>query len=193
MLGIAAPICFRSAEACRATQTHFLVRAFENRRIEQEEGRHRYLFDEVRTWPSQASRPFQVPASHGRQARSTVVQLAFGTLTMLPPRFEKRFVAEPLRVWAIRVWEEQTTAGEEPLEWILVTSVPTTTLVQAWERAEWYEHRWVVVDYHQCLKSGYRVEERQVQTAARLIRMPGPVVEAFSPFAAAARPGTSRP
>jgi len=56
-------------QACRALPPHFLERAFENRRIEQEEGRHRYLFDEVRTWPSQASRPFQVPASHGRQAR----------------------------------------------------------------------------------------------------------------------------
>ncbi len=27
---------------------------------------------------------------------------------------------------------------------ILVTSVPTTTLEQAWERVEWYRHRWLV-------------------------------------------------
>ena len=33
-------------------------------------------------------------------------------------------------MWAIRVWEEQTPDGEEPLEWILVTSVSTTTLQQ---------------------------------------------------------------
>ena len=103
-------------QACRATQTHFLVRAFENRRIGSEEGEQRYLLDEVRTWPVQASRPFQVPASHGRTARSTQVQLAFGPLTVLAPRFEKRFSKEPLEVWAIRGWEEQTPAGEEPLE-----------------------------------------------------------------------------
>jgi hypothetical protein len=160
-------------QACRATRTHFLVRAFENRRIEPEEEGHRYLLDEVRTWSAQANRPFQVPASHGRTARSTVVQLAFGTLTMLAPRLEKRFSKEALKVWAIRVWEEQTPEGEEPLEWILLTSVPTTTLEQAWERVGWYEHRWVVEDYHQCLKTGCRLEERQVQTAARLIRLLG--------------------
>ncbi len=160
-------------QACRATQTHFLVRAFENRRIEPEEGGQRYLLDSVRSWPVQASRPFQVPASHGRTARSTVVQLAFGTLTVLPPRFEKRFLAEPLQVWAIRVWEEQTPAGEEPLEWMLLTSVPTTTLEQAWERVGWYERRWVVEDYHQCLKTGCRLEERQVQSVDRLIRLLG--------------------
>jgi hypothetical protein len=114
-----------------------------------------------------------VSASHGRTARSTVVQLAFGPLTVWAPRFEKRFSKEPLEVWAIGVWAEQTPAGEEPLEWILLTSVPTTTLEQAWERVGWYEHRWVVEDYHQCLKTGCRFEERQVQTAARLIRLLG--------------------
>jgi hypothetical protein len=101
-------------QVCRAMQTHFLVRAFENRRLQPEDGPQTYLLDEVRAWPAQASRPFQVPASHGRTARSTVVQLAFGALIVLPPRFEKRFSKEPLEAWAIRVWEEQTPAGEEP-------------------------------------------------------------------------------
>ena len=81
--------------------------------------------------------PLQVPASHGRTARSTQVQLAFGSVTLLPPRGETRCGKEPLVGWAIRVWEEQTPAGEEPLEWILLTSVPTTTLEQAWERVGW--------------------------------------------------------
>jgi hypothetical protein len=101
-----------------------------NRRIEPEAEPHTHLLDEVRAWKAPASRPFHVPGSHGRTARSTVVQLAYGALTVLPPRFEKRFGKEPLRVWAIRVWEEQTPDGEEPLEWLLLTSVSTTTLEQ---------------------------------------------------------------
>jgi Transposase DDE domain len=160
-------------QACRATQTHFLVRAFENRRIEPEQQAQRDLIDEIRSWSAQASRPFDVPASHGRTARSTVVQLAFGNVTVLPPRFEKRCSKEPLPLLAVRVWEEQTPAGEEPLEWLLVTSVSTTTLEQAWERVAWYECRWVVEDYHQCLKTGCRLEERQVQSADRVIRLLG--------------------
>src|SRR5215469_6522309 len=77
---------------------------------------------------------------------------------------------------AIRVWEEQTPEGEEPLEWILVTSVATMTLDQAWERVGWYEHRWIVEDYHQGLKTGCRLEARQVQSADRLIRRLGLLV-----------------
>ncbi len=68
---------------------------------------------------------------------------------------------------------EEAPDGEEPLEWLLLTSVPTTTPEQAWERVEWYRHRWLVEDYHQCLKSGHRIEERQLQTVDGLIRLLG--------------------
>jgi hypothetical protein len=76
-------------------------------------------------------------------------------------------------VWVIRVWEEQAPDGEEPLEWILLTSVPTTTLEQTWERVDWYQCRWLVEDYHQCLKSGCRIEERQLQSGDGLMRLLG--------------------
>jgi hypothetical protein len=160
-------------QACQATQTHFLVRGFENRRLQPPEDAQGHLLEEVRSWPTQASRPLQVPGSHGRTARLTMVQLAFGHLTVLPPRFETRCGKEPLELWAVRVWEEHTPAGEEPLEWILLTSIPTTTLGQAWERVNWYEHRWVVEDYHQGLKTGCHLEQRQVQTVDRLKRLLG--------------------
>lgn len=160
-------------QACQATQTHFLVRAAQNRRVQGSEDEISYSLTQARSWPSQASRPFEVPARHGRQARSTQLQLAFGQITLLPPRFEPRVGKDPVTVWVIRVWEEQGPFGEEPLEWILATSVPTTTLEQAWEGVEWYRHRWLVEDYHQCLKSGCRIEARQLQTVDGLIRLLG--------------------
>src|SRR6266581_1030944 len=160
-------------QACQATQTHFLVRAAQNRRVQESEDEINYSLMRARSWPSQASRPFEVPARHGRQARSTQLQLSFGQMTLLPPRNEPRASKEPLTVWVMRVWEEQAPEGEEPLEWILLTSVPTTTLEEAWERVDWYRHRWLVEDYHQCLKSGCRIEKRQLQTVDGLIRLLG--------------------
>ena len=62
---------------------------------------------------------------------------------------------------------------EEPLEWVLVTSVSTRHVEQAWERVGLVWHRWIVEDYHQCLKTGCRLEARQVQSADRLIRLLG--------------------
>jgi hypothetical protein len=160
-------------QACRATHTHFLLRAAQNRRVQESEDEISYSLTQARSWPSQASRPFEVPARHGRQARSTQLQVAFGQLTLLPPRHEPRASKEPLTVWVIRVWEEQAPDGEEPLEWVLLTSVPTTTLEQAWERVDWYQCRWLVEDYHQCLKSGCRIEQRQLQSVDGLMRLLG--------------------
>jgi len=133
-------------QACRSTQTHFLVRAAQNRCVQESEQEISYALTQARSWPSQASRPFEVPARHGRQARSIQLQLAFGQLTLLPPRNEPRASKEPVTVWVMRVWEEQAPQGEEPLEWILLTSVPTTTREQAWERVDWYRCRWLVED-----------------------------------------------
>ena len=72
-------------------------------------------------------------------------------------------------MWVIRVWEEQVPQGEEPLEWILLTSVPITTLEQARERVNWYHHRWLLEDDHHCLTSGCRLQERQGPRVAGLI------------------------
>lgn len=159
--------------ACFSTQTHFLVRVFENRRVQPDEQPQQYLLETMRAWPAQASRPFQVPGTHGRTARQTQVQLAFGPLCVMPPRQEKRCGTEPLTLWAIRVWQEETPVGEEPLEWLLLTSVLTITVEQAWEHGGWYACRWTVEDYHQCLKTGSQIEERQVRRVERLIRLLG--------------------
>ena len=183
-------------QACRSTQTHFLVRAGKSRRVQQDEDEISYSLTQARSWPSQASRPFEVPARHGRPGRSTQLQLAFGHMTLLPPRHEPRASKEPLTVWVVRVWEEQAPAGEEPLQWILVTSVPTTTLEHAWERVDWYRHRWLVEDYHQCLKSGCRIEQRQLQSVDGLIRLLGllsPLAVRLVQVRACAREDPERP
>jgi hypothetical protein len=183
-------------QACQATQTQFLVRAAQNRRVQEREEEITYSLTQARAFPSQASRPFEVPARHGHPGRSTHLQLAFGPMTLLPPRQEPRASKEPLTVWVIRVWEEQAQAGEEPLEWLLLTSVPTTTLEQAWERVDWYRQRWLVEDYHQCLKSGCRLEERQLQTVDGLIRLLGllsPLAVRLLQVRACAREEPARP
>jgi hypothetical protein len=183
-------------QACQATQTHFLVRAAQNRRVQESEDEITYSLTQARAFPSQASRVLELPARHGHQKRSAQLQLAFGQMTLLPPRQEPRAGKDPVTVWVVRVWEEQAPEGEEPLEWVLLTSVPTTTLEQAWERVDWYRHRWLVEDYHQCLKSGCRIEQRQLQTVDGLIRLLGllsPLAVRLLQVRACAREDPERP
>lgn len=139
---------------CHANQTHFVVRAAQNRRVVATEGELNHLLDRVRAWPSQDRRPFAVPTRPGRAARQTTLQLSFGPATLLPPWNDPRGSSEPFPVWMVRVWESDTPDEEESLEWILLTSLPTQTGEEAWQRVEWYRSRWIVEEYHQCLKTG---------------------------------------
>jgi Transposase DNA-binding/Transposase DDE domain len=165
---------FEFLDSCRQTQTHFVVRATQDRRVELQEETLSHLFAALSVLPAVDERPFDVPASHKRKARSTVLHLAWTHLSLLPPRHDPRLnKLAPMPVWVVRVWEEETPEGEEPLEWILLTSVPVTSWEPAWQRTDWYCCRWTVEDYHQCLKTGCRIEERQVQSADRLMRLLG--------------------
>src|SRR6266480_4651156 len=183
-------------QACQATQTHFLVRAAQNRRVQESEEEISSSLTQARAFPSPASHVLELPARHGHQKRRAQLQLAFGQLTLLPPRQEPRASKEPLTVWVIRVWEEQAPEGEEPLEWILLTSVPTTTLEEAWERVDWYQCRWLVEDYHHCLKSGCRIEHRQgppVDGLMRLLGLLSPMAVRLLQVRALARSDPERP
>jgi hypothetical protein len=52
----------------------------------------------------------------------------------------------------------------EGRSWRLLTAVPVQSEEQAWERVNWYRAGWIVEDYHQGLKTGGRLEQRQLQT-----------------------------
>lgn len=165
---------FEFLYTCRSLHTHFVVRADQNRRVQTADESIEHLFEQVRGLPAQDQRPFDLPASHGRKARATTLHLSWMPLSLLPPRHDARLnKLAALPIWVVRVWEEDTPNGEEPLEWILLTSIEVTCCQDAWQRADWYRGRWVVEEYHQCLKTGCRIQERQVQSADRLIRLLG--------------------
>ena len=71
-----------------------------------------------------------------------------------------------MRCW----WGRETPAGvESPIQWLLLTSVPVSSLADAMERIEWYRLRWQIEVYHKVLKSGCRVEQAQLATRERLL------------------------
>ena len=56
----------------------------------------------------------------------------------------------------------------EPLHWILLTSLPCTTLAEARRIVGRYTARWWIEEYHKALKTGTGVEESQLERAYRL-------------------------
>jgi hypothetical protein len=162
---------FDFMHTCRQTKCHFLVRAAQNRRVQDADRHVTHLFELAASLPTRGEEILELPARRDRPARQARVQISFGSLTIMPTQYTSN--KSSIEAWIVRVWEPDPPPGMEPLEWVLITSVPTETVDQAWERVLWYRCRWLVEDFHQCLKTGCRVEERQLQTGERLQRLLG--------------------
>jgi hypothetical protein len=106
----------------------------------------------------------------GRPGRWATLALAGGEVTVYSPWFGTggSRTARPLCCWAVRVWEINPPPGTQPLEWLLLTSEPVNNLADALRVSKYYSLRWMIEEYHQCLKSGCRVEQRQLESIDRL-------------------------
>lgn len=76
--------------------------------------------------------------------------------------------AATIEIWIVRVWEVHPPRGQERLEWFLMTNHPVATFADAWQVAGWYETRWVIEEYHKCLKTGMNIEGYQFTNTERL-------------------------
>jgi hypothetical protein len=69
---------------------------------------------------------------------------------------------------AVHALEEGAPKGEEPVDWRLLTTLPVHDFEQASEKVQWYTQRWGIEVFHRTLKSGCRIEDRQLGDADRL-------------------------
>ena len=64
--------------------------------------------------------------------------------------------------------EIQVPPGVEAVEWMLLTNLPVETPEAALEKVQWYCLRFQIEVYHRTLKSGCKIEERQLGSAERI-------------------------
>ena len=132
---------------------------------------NRQLHDEHRLWEAMQSRPvegiqvLQVPRQGNRAARTAHMSVRYAAVSLVAPTGHKGL---PLPVWAVFAQEQDTPVGVKPLEWMLLTTIPVTRFEQAIEKLMWYTRRWGIEVLHRTLKSGCRIEQRQLGQADRI-------------------------
>jgi hypothetical protein len=168
----------------RQKHTDFLIRVKHNRLLAWEEevgGEMHKMKDYARSLPLAYEYQLDLPALHDRKARTAHMRLAWAPVTIPPPQGSPKELRhqQPILAWVIRTWEVNAPPDvDEPLEWILITSVQVETIEDALERIQWYAHRWLTEEYHQCLKTGCAIEKRQLDHAddiRRLLGFCGPI------------------
>lgn len=170
-------VCDRGADdyeamrASRAVHHDFLIRLTQNRTVATTAKGEQpvSVLDYARSLPSQGEEEVEIRGRGGRDARVARVCLAAAAVWVPAPAGTPQRRAQPvLPAWVIRIWEPQPPAATEPLEWILITSVPTETLAELRERRDWYGCRWLVEVFHDIEKNGCSEEDRRFETRARM-------------------------
>jgi hypothetical protein len=101
-----------------------------------------------------------------REAREAKVTVR-STRTLLRPPHRPDAPLPEVWVNVILVREENPPEGEEPIEWLLLTSLPVETFAEACTVIEYYCCRWEIEVYFRVLKSGCKIEDLQFQAEDR--------------------------
>lgn len=176
--------CWEAIEACVERQSGFALRACQNRQViaghDAEKGERTTLFELLRKQPMLGGKRLWVRARKDREARWAKLAVSATPLTLLPPKNwpdkphrKDRPRPDAIACWAVRVWEVEPPQGQEPIEWVILTDEPAADLEAAVRVVFWYSCRWLIEEYHKCLKTGCRVEQRQLEQAQRLQRLLG--------------------
>lgn len=102
-----------------------------------------------------------------RDSRIAEIQGRATTLALRPPYRPDRKLA-PIQVNIVLVEEPNPPAGQTPIQWVLVTTLPIDTVEQVQRIVRIYSIRWQIEVYFKILKSGCRVEERYFERIGRL-------------------------
>lgn len=73
-----------------------------------------------------------------------------------------------LEVGLVHVIERDPPPGEEPIEWVLLTSLPADGAPQVDFVVDAYRARWVIEELFKALKSGCAIEKRQLESPEAL-------------------------
>jgi hypothetical protein len=110
-----------------------------------------------------------VSRKKGRTKRTATLEVRSATVSLHPPQrpaCQARLPEVTINVVWLR--ELNPPPGEEPITWMLLTSLPVTTFEQACLIAAYYACRWQIEIFFKVLKSGCKIEELQLHTEDRL-------------------------
>jgi len=140
-----------------------LVRAQRTRRMTQDHGA---LWDFMSTQPLAGIQKLSVPRRGTANARIATVQIRYARVDLKAPQRKRHL--PPVNLWVVCSRELHPPDKVDPIDWMLLTTVPVDHLEHACERLAWYARRWEIEVYHRTLKSGCQIQNRQLGNAKRL-------------------------
>ena len=145
-------------QVTQTANTGLVVRAAHNRALSETDS---YLWSEVTSQPVQFMMEIELPKTKKRSHRQAKLAVRYLPLKLRSPQRLKK--QEHFEVYGVYATEIDPPDGEEPVEWMLLTTEEVTNPTQARVILRWYTYRWRIEEYHKILKSGCKAESYRLQ------------------------------
>ncbi|MBU1974894.1 MAG: IS4 family transposase [Nanoarchaeota archaeon] len=148
---------------CLTLKHDFVIRAKNDRILDVMDNKK--LFDFVRGIKPSGTIQLELRKRPSQIPRIAKLNIAYARVEILGPKNRKD---ETIECNVVYVSEKNPPRDQEPLEWILLTSIEVNSFKEACQIVEWYKCRWIIEEYHKGIKTGCKIEERQLKTRERL-------------------------
>jgi hypothetical protein len=154
----------------------YVIRARVDRRLVEEDNEgHARMREVLEAAEVLGSMEVTVQGNGDRKTRKATVEIKAATVTIPQPQRRGRAkdptLPDDITVKLVSATEISTPPeGEEAVSWVLLTNMLVSNFDAAREKVLWYSRRFVIETFHKVLKSGLKVEECRLETAARLTR-----------------------
>lgn len=156
---------YEPIQICQQRGVDFVIRACQNRRLAGEVG---HLWESLKPASVLGQVEVELRSRPGQSARRAVVEVRSRKVDLSGPWRPGGRQEDLKGIYVLQAREINPPPDVEPLHWVLLTSLPCNSLVEARRIIGRYTARWHIEEYHKALKSGAGVEESQLAQAYRL-------------------------
>jgi hypothetical protein len=104
-----------------------------------------------------------------RDARVATLAIRAGVVRVPCPQFAPTDAPRTLELAVVYAHEDAPPDGEEPIDWMLLTSEPIATAKDALSVIDFYRGRWRIEEFFKALKTGCAFEKRQSESLQALL------------------------
>jgi len=143
----------------------FIVRANQNRCIQTPSGTDGRLMDWSEDLPEQGRMTIEIEQGRKREDQKAELMVKAGQCELLPPKNDPAN-SSPVAVNVVRI--DELDREDDPIQWVLLTTESVDEFSDSQTIIDFYRARWTIEDWHKVLKTGCRIEERQLETWERM-------------------------
>ena len=129
---------------------------------------YRKLQQEMDKAPVITVRQLELPRTPKREAREATLEIRAQRVRLKPP-YRKHMKLPEVEINVVLVRETNAPVDVDAVEWMLITTLPISTVNEVLLVVDYYTGRWPIEVFFRVYKTGCQVERIQLETSARLL------------------------